>query len=360
MSRNRVLLLCVAIMLALAINANGQTPAQSKAVSETYRQWLLPLDKFSVISDDNYAQAIKAWRQVSRLLRQRIDSLAAASGLSFHEVYKLVEAQFLNHPFMAKKAAYERLKDKEWKENQDMNLAIISTYMNGATLAAKDAMLAEISFTARDKPDAMSIAHEYYTPVHSAYEELLAKSLEKGLLDKYRLRCLQELDSAAWNATLSCDVDERINKIVGQRLQRAAAEVAAITTIEDLDKYYKNLSQLENEIVESESIGHSSVWRNYLGHAISERCYELVQARHAALWDDMMGRMSVVARPIVESYVKAVKNTRDHDKYCRIFYDYSKKINKGGELYKLLQKNGFSKEDIDRFRHEYIRELEQY
>lgn len=139
-----------------------------------------------------------------------------------------------------------------------------------------------------------------------------------------------------------------------------AAEVAAITTIEDLDKYYKSLSQLENEIVESESIGHSSVWSKYLSHAISERCYELVQARHASLWDDLIGRMSVVARPIVESYDKAVNTTRDHDEYYKIFYDYSKKINKGGELYKLLQRNGFSKEDIDRYRHEYIKELEQY
>lgn len=356
----RVLQLCTAVMLALAINAHAQTPAQAKAVRESCNQWFLPLDKFTVISDDNYDEAIKAWRQVSSLMRQRIDSLAATTGLSFHETIKLVEAQYMNHPFMAKKAAYERLKDKEWKENQDMSLAIISSFMNGATLTEKDAMLSEISFAAKSKRDAMSIAHEYYAPVHSAYEELLVKGLEKNLLDKCRQRCLQELDSAAWNATLSCDVDERINSIVGLRLQSVEAEVTAITTIEDLDKYYKSLSRLENEIVETESIGHSSVWRDYLGHAISERCYELVQARHEALWDDLIGRISVVARPIVQSYARAVSNARDHDEYCKIYYDFSKKIDKGGELYMLLLKNGFSKEDIQRYRHEYIKELEQY
>ena len=360
MSRVRVLLLCTAMVLALGVNANAQTPAQAKAVRESCRQWLLPLDRFTVIGDDNYAQAIKAWRQVSRLMPQRIDSLAVASGLSFQETYKLVEAQYMVHPFMAKKAAYERLKNKEWRENRNMDLAIIESCMNGATFEAKQAMVAEISFAASDKRDAMSIASEYYAPILGAYEELQGKGLEKDLLDEYRQRCLHELDSAARNASLSTDVDKRINDIVGRRLQSVATEVAAITTIEDLEKYCEVLSKLENEILETESAGHSSVWRNKLGRAFSRQSYDLLKARHEVLWDDLIGRMSVVARPIVQSYARAVSNARDHDEYNKIYYDYSKKIDKGGELYMLLLKNGFGKEDIDRYRHEYIKELERY
>ena len=153
----RVLQLCTAVMLALAINAHAQTPAQAKAVRESCNQWFLPLDKFTVISDDNYDEAIKAWLKMSSLMDQRIDSLAATTGLSFHETIKLVEAQYMNHPFMAKKAAYERLRDKEWRENRNTDLAIIESYMKGATIEAREAMVAEISFAASDKNDVMYI-----------------------------------------------------------------------------------------------------------------------------------------------------------------------------------------------------------
>ena len=103
MSRNKVLLLCAATMLALAVNAHGQSPAQAKTVNEACSRWFKPLDVFQVISDDNYDQAIIAWKQVSGFLPQRIDSLADATGLSFQETYKLVESHYMNHPFMAKK-----------------------------------------------------------------------------------------------------------------------------------------------------------------------------------------------------------------------------------------------------------------
>ena len=130
--------------------------------------------------------------------------------------------------------------------------------------------------------------------------------------------------------------------------------------IEELEEYSKSLSQLEKEIVESESVGHSGVWRKKLTHALSKQGYDLVQARHAALWDDLIGRMMVVARPVVQSYAKEVSKATDHQQYCNIYNYYSKKINKGGELYKLLLKNGFSKDDIDHYRYEYIKELERY
>lgn len=360
MSRNRVFLLCAAIMLALAVSSHGQTPAQAQAVSAACHQWFLPLDEFSMISDDNYDRAIRAWRQVSQLMPQRIDSLAVATGLTFHNAYKLVESLYMSHPFMAKKAAYERLKGKEWKEKHDMDFAIIDNYMKGATLTAREAMLAEISFAANDKNDVMYMVSEYYAPIHRAYDELLAKGLEKKLLDNCRQQCLHELDSVAISATLSTDVDERINNIVTQRLQSVATQVATITTLEELEEYSKSLSQLEKEIVESESVGHSGVWRKKLTHALSKQGYDLVQARHAALWDDLMGRMRVVARPAVQNYAKDVSKTRDNDELCKIFNYYSKKIDKGGELYNLLLKNGFSKGDIDRYRHEYIKELEQH
>lgn len=356
----RVLQLCTAVMLALAINAHAQTPAQAKAVRESCNQWFLPLDKFTVISDDNYDEAIKAWLQVSSLMSQRIDSLAATTGLSFHETIKLVEAQYMNHPFMAKKAAYERLRDKEWRENRNTDLAIIESYMKGATIEAREAMVAEISFAASDKNDVMYMVSEYYAPIHRAYDELLAKGLEKKLLDNSRRQCLHELDSVALRTALSADVEKRIDDIVGQRLQSVAAEVAHITTFDELEKYSQCFSQIMNEIVKTESAGHSSVWRNKLERALSRQGYDLLQARHEALWDDLIGRISVVARPIVQSYARAVSNARDHDEYCKIYYDFSKKIDKGGELYMLLLKNGFSKEDIQRYRHEYIKELEQY
>ena len=83
----------------------------------------------------------------------------------------------------------------------------------------------------------------------------------------------------------------------------------------------------------------------------------MLQARHEALWDDLIERMNVVARPVVQNFAKAVSKAHDHDEYCKIYYDYSKKINQGSELYDLLLKNGFSKDDIDRYRHEYIKEL---
>ena len=136
--------------------------------------------------------------------------------------------------------------------------------------------------------------------------------------------------------------------------------MATITTLEELEEYSKSLSQLEKEIVESESVGHSGVWRKKLTHALSKQGYDLVQARHAALWDDLIGRMMVVARPVVQSYAKEVSKATDHQQYCNIYNYYSKKINKGGELYKLLLKNGFSKDDIDHYRYEYIKELERY
>ena len=360
MSRNKVLLLCAATMLALAVNAHGQSPAQAKTVNEACSRWFKPLDVFQVISDDNYDQAIIAWKQVSGFLPQRIDSLADATGLSFQETYKLVESHYMNHPFMAKKKAYERLRDKEWIENHNMDLAIIELYMKGATFEAKEAMLAEISFAASNKNDVMYMVSEYYAPIHRAYDELLAKGLEKKLLDNCRQQCLHELDSVAISATLSTDVDERINNIVTQRLQSVATHVATITTLEELEEYSKSLSQLEKEIVESESVGHSGVWRKKLTHALSKQGYDLVQARHAALWDDLIGRMRVVARPAVQNYAKDVSKTRDNDELCKIFNYYSKKIDKGGELYNLLLKNGFSKGDIDRYRHEYIKELEQH
>ncbi len=360
MSRNRVFLLCAAIMLALAVSSHGQTPAQAQAVSAACHQWFLPLDEFSMISDDNYDRAIRAWRQVSQLMPQRIDSLAVATGLTFHNAYKLVESLYMSHPFMAKKAAYERLKGKEWKEKHDMDFAIIDNYMKGATLTAREAMLAEISFAANDKNDVNTILYDYYAPINDAYNELLGKGLDKYLLDSSRLRCLHELDSVAISATLSTDVDERINNIVTQRLQSVATQVATITTLEELEEYSKSLSQLEKEIVESESVGHSGVWRKKLTHALSKQGYDLVQARHAALWDDLIGRMMVVARPVVQSYAKEVSKATDHQQYCNIYNYYSKKINKGGELYKLLLKNGFSKDDIDHYRYEYIKELERY
>lgn len=360
MSRNRVFLLCAAIMLALAVSSHGQTPAQAQAVSAACHQWFLPLDEFSMISDDNYDRAIRAWRQVSQLMPQRIDSLAVATGLTFHNAYKLVESLYMSHPFMAKKAAYERLKGKEWKEKHDMDFAIIDNYMKGATLTAREAMLAEISFAANDKNDVNTILYDYYAPINDAYNELLGKGLDKYLLDSSRLRCLHELDSVARVAPLSSDVEERINTIVWLRLQDFAAKVAAITSIEDLEKCNKVLQQLEHEIVEAESTEHSAVWSKKLKDALWKQGHDLLQARHAALWDDLMGRMRVVARPAVQNYAKDVSKTRDNDELCKIFNYYSKKIDKGGELYNLLLKNGFSKGDIDRYRHEYIKELEQH
>lgn len=360
MWRNRILLLCAAIACASAVNAQGQTPAQVKAVSYACSQWLQPLDKFTVINDNNYNQAITAWKQVSGLLPQRIDSLAGATGLSFRDTYKLVESQYMNHPFKAQKAAYERLKGKECRENRDMDLAIIESYMKGATHTAVVEMLNEISFAARNRQDAMSILKDYYAHIDSAYQELMAKDLDKELLDNYRLQCFHELDSVARKASLSPDVDKRINNIVTQRLQSVAAQVEAISSIEALEEYYKCVPRLEKEIVESESVGHSSVWRNNLSGALSKKSYDLIQARHAALCDDLIERMNVVARPVVQSYAKAVSNAHDHDEYSKIYYDYSKKIDKGGELYNLLLKNGFGKDDIDRYRHEYIKILDQY
>ena len=54
------------------------------------------------------------------------------------------------------------------------------------------------------------------------------------------------------------------------------------------------------------------------------------------------------------------KNYYDSQRSFRGSNNNSKKINKGGELYKLLLKNGFSKDDIDHYRYEYIKELERY
>ena len=360
MSMNRFLLLCAAVMLALGINAHGQSMAQTTAVNEACRRWFQPLDEFNVISDANYDNALIALKEVSSHLPQRIDSLAAATGLSFHETYKLVEVQCMNHPFMAKKAAYQRLKDKEWKENRNMDLAIIDSYMVGVSTETKRAMLAEILFAAKDSRDVTAILHDYYAPINKAYNELLTKGLQKDLLDDYRQHCFHELDSVARNASLSPDVDKRINIIVAQRLQSVAAQVETISSIDDLEEYHKSLLQLENDIVESESIGHSTVWREYLSYAIRKQCHDLVQARYGALWDDLIGRMMVVAHPVVQSYVMEVNKASDHQQYCNIYNNYGKKINKGGELYKLLLKNGFTKEDIERFRLEYIKELEKY
>lgn len=360
MSRNSVLLFWALTMLTLAVNAFAQSPAQAKAVSEACSRWLNPLDRFQVISDDNYEQAIMVWKQVSGLLPQRIDSLAAATGLSFHETYKLVEAQYMNHPFRAKKAAYQRLKGKEWRENRDMDLAIVDSYMMGAAIETKKAMVAEIRFAAKNDSDVAAILYDYYAPIHKAYNELLAKGVQEDLLDDYRQRCFRELDSVARNAPLSPDVDKRINNIVKQRLQSVAAQVATITTLEELEEYRKSLPQLENEIVKSESAGHSSVWSIHLSHALTKQCDNLLQARHEALWDDLIERMNDVASPVVQNFAKAVSKAHDHDEYCIIYYDYSQKMNKGGELYNLLLKNGFSKEDINRYRQEYIKELNQY
>lgn len=360
MWKNRILLLCAAIVFASAVNAFAQSPAQAKAVSEACSRWLKPLDRFQVISDDNYDKAIMVWKQVSGLLPQRIDSLATATGLSFHETYKLVEAQYMNHPFMAKKAAYQRLKGKEWSESSDMDLAIVDSYMLGATIETKKAMVAEIWFAAKDYSDVTAILYDYYAPIHKAYNELLAKGVQKDLLDDYRQRCFRELDSVARKAPLSPDVDKRINNIVKQRLQSVAAQVATFTTLKELEEYRKSLPQLENEIVNSESAGHSSVWSNHLSHALTKQCDNLLQARHEALWCDLIVRMNDVARPVVQNFAKAVSKAHDHDEYCKIYYDYSQKMNKGGELYNLLLKNGFSKEDINRYRQEYIKELNQY
>lgn len=360
MWKNRILLLCAAIVFASAVNAFAQSPAQAKAVSEACSRWLKPLDRFQVISDDNYDKAIMVWKQVSGLLPQRIDSLATATGLSFHATYRLVETQYMNHPFMTKKAAYQRLKGKEWRENRDMDLAIVDSYMMGATTETKKAMVAEIRFAAKNDSDVAAILYDYYAPIHKAYNELLAKGVQEDLLDDYRQRCFRELDSVARNAPLSPDVDKRINNIVRQRLQSVAAQVATFTTLEELEEYRKSLSQLENEIVKSESVGHSSVWGGHLSHALRKHYYDLVQMRHAALWDDLIERMNVVARPVVQNFAKAVSKAHNHDEYCKLYYDYSQKMNKGGELYNLLLKNGFSKEDINRYRQEYIKELNQY
>ena len=89
----------------------------------------------------------------------------------------------------------------------------------------------------------MYMVSEYYAPIHRAYDELLAKGLEKKLLDNSRRQCLHELDSVALRTALSADVEKRIDDIVGQRLQSVAAEVAHITTFDELEKYSQCFSQ---------------------------------------------------------------------------------------------------------------------